>query len=372
MIYVLYSDDYEVFLGGNYLPEREVLIAPTNSLMTACEDAGIPITLFVDVCCLWRYKELGQNDFPQAVEAQLCDAIQKGHDVQLHVHPHWAATNIERNGQGVARYRYDLSRFLLGNWTTEPNGQLRHFARTLFEQAKNYLESLLRPVDSSYCCLAYRAGGYGIQPETAAIMAALEDAGYLIDSSVVPGMRLESNVNHIDFSHAPEIGNYRLSTQRDMAVSTNNGPFEIPIATGILPRTAKLYSWASLLRTDRLKQPRGYPIQSTAPTHKSTSMARRLLRAPFRWPRSWAALELCSSAHNMFDITRRYIDKYDTKQDLFFSFSCHSKGICGQTLNAMTKYQRKLTHYYGSSLSAITFQEAAARLASTNKDSMDE
>ena len=27
MIYILYSDDYEVYLGGNYYPERDVLIA---------------------------------------------------------------------------------------------------------------------------------------------------------------------------------------------------------------------------------------------------------------------------------------------------------------------------------------------------------
>ena len=45
-IYILYSADYELFLGGNYCDENEVLINPTNDLLDLCDRLKIPLTLF--------------------------------------------------------------------------------------------------------------------------------------------------------------------------------------------------------------------------------------------------------------------------------------------------------------------------------------
>ena len=82
MIYILYSDDYEVPLGGNYAQEKDIVIDTTKQVLSTCDTMGIPITLFCDLVCLWRYRELGLSEFPNLIDLQLKSAIEKGNDVQ--------------------------------------------------------------------------------------------------------------------------------------------------------------------------------------------------------------------------------------------------------------------------------------------------
>jgi hypothetical protein len=78
-----------------------------------------------------------------------------------------------------ARWRFDSKYFLLGNFGDED--EVHRLTRDLLLRAKEYLEGLLRPVAPAYRTVAYRAGGYGIQPRERAILRALVDAGYRID-----------------------------------------------------------------------------------------------------------------------------------------------------------------------------------------------
>jgi hypothetical protein len=114
MIYLLYSNDYEVFFGANYHPENEVLIETPERALSACEEIGVPMTLLCDLLCVWRYREQGHTLFPDSVDAQLKRAVQKGHDVQVHIHPHWPATGIIHDEQGIPGYEFELSKYLLG------------------------------------------------------------------------------------------------------------------------------------------------------------------------------------------------------------------------------------------------------------------
>ena len=104
MIYLLYSGDYEVFMGGNYKPESEILIEPTDLAMDVFESIEAPVTFFADLLCLWRYRELGFDKFPDQVDEQLRQVIRRGHDVQMHIHPHWPKTGIERSGGKGTHY----------------------------------------------------------------------------------------------------------------------------------------------------------------------------------------------------------------------------------------------------------------------------
>src|SRR5688572_2121620 len=141
MVRVLYSADYELFLGENFLPEIEVLVEPTKRLLAVCEELGIPMTLFVDVACLWRYRELGDHAFPDAVEAQLRDALRGGHDVQAHLHPHWLHATREDG-----RWSAPLDTFLVGS-LDDP--------AALLARARDYLQSVLQSVDPAYRCVAF-------------------------------------------------------------------------------------------------------------------------------------------------------------------------------------------------------------------------
>jgi hypothetical protein len=368
MIYVLYSDDYEVFFGANYRPESEVLIETTERVLSACEEIGVPMTLFCDLPCLWRYREQGHTLFPDSVDAQLKRAIQKGHDVQAHIHPHWLVTEIIHDEQGIPRYEFELSKYLLGNWIPEGGPALRRFCADVFRRAKAYLEDLLRPVNAPYRCIAFRAGGYGLQPNSKDILWALRDTGYLIDSSIVPGMVLHNNVNRIDFSKVPREGNYYISPEIGLEQVSQEGIFEIPLLA-LRPgearwSIAKAVPQAAIasLRREPTPKPLGHSIQSIDSAQKQalsdlTRSSGRLVHG------RWGPLQLSSNANIMVDVTRNYIDHHGGgERDLYFSVGCHSKSAHPAVLEALKVYHHRLGSIYGKKLRAITFQEAAHNL----------
>jgi hypothetical protein len=365
VIYILYSNDYEVFLGGNYLPESQVLIDTTNDVLTACDELGVPMTLFSDLICLWRYRELEYSAFPDAVEKQLQQAIQRGHDVQAHIHPHWLETDISYGKDGSTAYKVNPSKFLIGNWSPKDGSSMRDFCVDIFTKAKRHLEDLLIPIDSNYQCMAYRAGGYGVQPNSETIYSALQDTGYKIDSSIVPGMTYETDVNRIDFKAVPSLGNYSIDPGKGLNQASDSGVFEIPVlalrngeARWSLTKAFIRKVIKTLLSSQKRKR-LGYPIQmSDAETRKNT-LIKQLLEEFQIIRDGWYMLEFGEDANLMIDGATQYIDKYKKESvDLFVSISCHSKSLNPRILSAFKKFHKHLEIQYGSQLKAITFQDA--------------
>lgn len=369
MIYALYSNDYEVFLGGNYTSENEVLIKPTEDVLSACDEIGVPMTLFCDLACLWRYRELGKNEFPEAVDKQLVDALGRGHDVQTHIHPHWFETEISQNNEGYSAYNFDLSKFLLGNLVPKGNSTSYDMYVEIFKRAKLYLEQLLQPVNPNYQNIAFRAGGYGIQPHTKQIFKALSDVGYLIDSTIVPGMEYDSNVNRIDFTKVPTLGNYYVSPELGLDAAAGNGLFEIPVLA-LRPGEANwllgMAFFRKILRyfgNHSKPKPLGYPIQSTDTSAKQPTLFRQILDELEIVKKGWMMMELSSDVKSMVAATRNYISLYSrTDEDLYFSVSCHSKSTNADILDAFKKYHKCLESIYGDEFKAISYQEAGLEL----------
>ena len=374
MIYILYSNDYEVFLGGNHVTEREVLVETSKKVLSACEEVDIPMTLFCVLACLWRYRELGYSEFPIAVEQQLKEALTHGHDVQAHIHPHWFETNITFNESGASKYDFELSKFLLGNWTPENGSELKEFCTDLFSRSKQYLENLLQAIDPTYECLAYRAGGYGIQPNIKQIFSALIESRYTIDSSVVPGMVLDSNVNHIDFTEVPEQGNYFIAPDSGLKQASAEGIFEIPVlalrqgqARWILAKSF-LRKLVKHLTKSKPHRHLGFPIQLEEPKQKPHSVLKQLIDELKLVKRGWYMLELGTDAELMLEATKKYIDYHLRDDDLYFSVSCHSKSTYPELLDAMKNYHHSLKSIYGDQLKAITYGEAQAIMKAKEKD----
>ena len=365
MIYILYSNDYEVFLGGNYLPESEILIDTTNSLLDACDELDVPMTLFCDLICLWRYREMGYPEFPDAVERQLVQAVKNGHDVQTHVHPHWLETEISFGANGSTTYQVDPAKFLLGNWSPNDGRNLFDFCLGIFQKAKQHLENLLIPINPNYECMAYRAGGYGIQPHSKEIFSALKNSKYTIDSSIVPGMTYQTDVNRIDFTQIPELGNYSISPDRGIYEAADDGVFEIPVLA--LRKGEARWPLARAFFRKVLKsivlhkkyQPLGYPIQMTQTPTKKNTLLKQLMKEVSTVLEGWYMLELGDDENLMFDVATAYIDKYHVgSSDLFVSISCHSKSMNSRRLDAFKTFHKRLASHYGSQMKTITFQEA--------------
>jgi hypothetical protein len=303
---------------------------------------------------------VGRGTVVDSLEEQLRQAVARGHDVQAHLHPHWLQTEVEADGGQGCHYRYDWSHFLLGNCAAEENGQLYQFCVQVFARARDHLTRLLRPVNPGYQCVAFRAGGYGVQPAAATIFAALQHTGFQIDSSVVPGMLLSSHVNHIDFRAVPAAGNYWVAPETGLHRPASSGVFEIPVAAGRVGCSLKLRQY--LRRRLRPSSPaRGYGAMQADRSRRGRIVG-FLKQAPRRildLLRGWAMLELCDDPELMLHLTRRYVKRHSLLDgDLYFSFSCHSKTTTPLQIAAMQAYHRALERHYGNRLRAVHFREA--------------
>jgi hypothetical protein len=133
----------------------------------------------------------------------------------MHLHPQWLDGEYQ---DGKWHLNFE-------NWAVSslpPNEMKR-----IFGKGKMYLDNLLRPVNSGYECIAFRAGAYCIQP-SALVVEYLQSAGILCDSSVVPGMYKPP---FVDFRNAYSsiLPWYAESTDVKYNSGMESGLLEIPL-----------------------------------------------------------------------------------------------------------------------------------------------
>lgn len=374
MIYILHSADYELYLGGNTLPEEEVLIQPTQQLLDLYEKLGISTTLFCDVLCLMRYRTLKRDTFPDLAEKQLKQAVNRGMDVQTHLHPHWLNTKIQQQEVGN-QYHFEPKQYLLGTLDPDENNCFLQ-TKALLTQASQTLTSWFKPIDKNYQCLAFRAGGYGLQPRSNIILKALQETGYHIDSSIIPRAKFQTNVQAVDFSQVPTQANYWLHDTTGLTTTSQPGKgiVEIPIASTLInPKNRwHVFGWEAIRQASQivlgsdLSQPlRGYPCNTT--TTSSRPLANRFKRAYWRsqtlLANRFLRLELNTNPTLMMKCVKSYLKDFDTEsQDIFFSLNCHPKGITTAHLIALETFHKTLEKQYGENIMAITFQQAWERI----------
>ncbi len=369
MIYILYSADYEIFHGKNFFSEKDILIKPTDSLLKTCDSLDVPITLFCDTECIERYNTLKINDFPEIAEAQLQNAIRNGHDVQAHLHPHWENAIINDNS-----WKWEHSNYSLGN---SPEEEVFNNAKILLEKVSSYLTNLLRPIDSSYNCIAFRAGGWGLQPNERQIIKALEQCGYCIDSSIAKNFKLKNEIVDIDFSNIPNDLNFYISSKTGIASNADSGIFEIPIPScsirnikfNIIELTNMLSS--KIIKYNLIGRPRE-PKGTTLPINKSISMKEANLplkilnftRKIFSIAEpKISKLELAGqSPQILLKITKSFLKKRNLNKDVFFSFSSHPKFLQREDYGTLKRYHEMIVKEYGNDIQAITFQDAFKKI----------
>ena len=145
--------DYELFFGPQTGSAQKCLLEPTDRLMNDADSHGVKLVFFVDVGYLIKLEEFGEefhelrNEL-KLVRAQISNMVERGHDVQLHIHPHW-----------------ERSIYANGKWTINADGayKLADFQQDEIERIirtyKTYLDNLV-----DYRTTAFRAGGWCIQP----------------------------------------------------------------------------------------------------------------------------------------------------------------------------------------------------------------
>src|SRR5262249_59510414 len=125
MLQVLFTLDYEIHGNGEGCP-HELMVEPTVRLLNLFDDFGAKLTIMADVGEILKFKEYaeqhGKDAFHySAIVAQLQDAVRRGHDVQLHLHPSYF--NAKHDGH---RWAQDWSEY---NFAALSEERLNHLVR---------------------------------------------------------------------------------------------------------------------------------------------------------------------------------------------------------------------------------------------------
>lgn len=270
---LLFTLDYEIHGNGDGWP-RSLMVRPTARLVRLLESVGARLTIMADTAELMKYREVadqqGQDLFGiDAIEDQLRSAIAGGHDVQLHVHPSFLKANYS-SGRWEQHYEeYSCA-------DLPPDRVSR-----IITDGKAYLERLLRPVDSTYACVAFRAANWSMHPSQH-IVQALTENNIRYDSSVFKhGVR--KGVVTFDYSRAPSnIVPWPAAAEDVCRVDPESPLLEVPIYCEPRP----IWAFASVGRLRRLLTSRQHPVKVGTPSGDTTGRLRRLwrlLRSQHAW-----------------------------------------------------------------------------------------
>lgn len=233
--------DYELYGDGSG-SVFDTMIAPTHEYLKVCKNHGIKTTIFFEVMEYLRMKEawdsgnaMGYEKDPvKAIEDQLKQAYLEGHDIQLHIHPHWVNASF-KNGRWYPDNRYwKLTRVPLS-----PDENFPISLEDLLGKGKEGIEELIREVDPRYECTIFRAGGFSITPSEEIVKVLLK-LGFVADSSVIPGAFIDNEYYRYDFRHLSRDSPYWVvKSAVEKPEDGEDGLIELPIFSQSMTRFKK-------------------------------------------------------------------------------------------------------------------------------------
>lgn len=212
--------DYELFFGANSGTIENCLLKPTQKLIDISSIHQIPLVFYVDAGYLYQLKKYSHiepcvKDY-QLVSDQLRKLSAAGHEIALHIHPHWEDCVYEND-----QWKIDTRRYKLADFTEQEIENI----------VTNYHQLLIEITGKP--CQSYRAGGWCVQPFEP-IGKALNKNGISKDASVYfNGIHL-SPAHSYDFSSAPNKDLWKF--KKDPSAEEKEGSFtEIPTTPDVIP-----------------------------------------------------------------------------------------------------------------------------------------
>ena len=186
-------------------------------LHEAVSDANARFTIFVDATFLLRIKQLSEchSELKKQYDllAEHISSLKSlGHDIQLHIHPHWMYSSYSNGEWQIDHDHYKLN---------DLDSQL---AIDLTNQSKALLDEIVGEKT-----VAFRAGGFSAQP-TNLLTSVFSSVGLMADSSVCPGSSYSSAQQRYNYTSAPIMRDvYHFET--DICSEEPSGHFwEFPIS----------------------------------------------------------------------------------------------------------------------------------------------
>lgn len=330
MINIFLTFDYELPLGGVAKNYADSLFQPTEELLQMAQSLNVPITLFADILSYVRFEQLGFQSYAEPFKAQIQQALQMGHDVQLHLHPHWLKTKIEAD-----HFNPD-SRFALGNYT---DTEIEHFIKMGVES----LTQMAQSVHPSYQCVAFRAGGYNLTLKNEVILPLLEQNGIRFDSSMAHGYYFWSELSHVDYRKLPNQGNWLLDQTKIL---------EIPIAT----KPKSLFEVPTFLKLRILKD---RAVHRGKMIHEATEVP---------WKEKWNMMgasrmltvdNFTYSPKYLNSILEYHLKKYSDSKDIHLALIGHPKSMGPYSLQLLKQFVKDTQDKHGSQVRFVTFDMLA-------------
>jgi len=203
---ILFTFDYELFLGSKSGSVKNCLIEPTNELLKLFDKHKIKNAIFfVDTSYLIRLRneenENCKKDF-DAISNQLITLASKGHYVFPHIHPHWLD----------AIYIPEINQWSLSNFSKYRfHSAALNEKEKLFSESFQILNDILSKGNKPFIINGYRAGGWSIQPFKD-FEPFFKQYGIYNEFSVVPGFKNLAEAQYFDFTISPLKPFYKFDT----------------------------------------------------------------------------------------------------------------------------------------------------------------
>ena len=323
--------DHELPLGGLKTTYEASLFEPTRKLMNLANKLDVKITLFTDILCGNRFKEWDYTNFYTPYKDQIHEALKEGHDVQLHIHPHWLTTNY-KNGTYLPSTDFGLSDF---SNNLEYNG-----VEGIISKSIDDLNELCISANPAYKCLAYRAGGFNIAPETKRIITALYNQGIRYDSSMARGYYFKSGISKVDFRELPKSSNWIIDPENFHSATDSEGILEVPIAT--MGKTLFEVPTRFKLKKYAYRAPESHGTMIHEENQKDIKAKMKML---------FAARMLTFDNHTLsleylMRIIRYNIKKYKSSEVLMLSIISHPKTMGKYSFELMENFVNEIRKQY--------------------------
>ena len=212
--------DYELFLGANSGFVRDCLISPVDELLKVMQEYDAHGVFFIDSSYLLKLNESDNSDFSLVIE-QIGKIVKNGHDVGLHLHPHWQDAELRPDGT------WNLSKIDKYRFAALPVD----YAEEHFDKCYSLLQDIVNQFAPFYKIKAFRAGGWSIAPFNNFSKLFVKH-GILMDFSVIPGgVRKERPLHYYDNRKAP-LNMWKWNFEKDPCIVNTKGRFtEIPVTT---------------------------------------------------------------------------------------------------------------------------------------------
>lgn len=323
--------DYELYFGERTGSVENCIIHPTQLLKEVADKHQIKLVQFVDVgfiIALEKYKSQYpslESDY-EAITNQVKTLYKEGHDIQLHIHPHWE--DCKYNGQ---KWEMDVRRYKLADFNKEEISDILH-------RYKGKLEELTEKGAQ----FTFRAGGWCIQPFEI-LREEFIKHGVLVDSSVFQNGHYESAQYNYDFRNACMKSKWKFNAD---PCKEEEGPFtEIPIGTIF---NSPLFYWRLFLlgrMNPHMHKPLGDGVPVAAPGQRFKLLT--------RWTHNTISVDGYNAA-----ILHRGLRQYKRLKKEELVIIGHPKALTRFGLKALDKFieANKVKHQF------TTFREQRSQL----------